>query len=554
MTGAKQNTEKPSDWGSRGPDTPTRFGLNTPQVATHERVITCKTYKKRLNVTQYMADNLLPPQPSLECRRSTGVDDGYEQLFKVNVTLVDPQGTPWPVQYEGVMCCGQRHLRLTCGWADFIRSNEVELGDSISFERRGNDRHKLHVSIIRADPSRPGENAARSARSGKDSGKRTGRKAGTKRRPTPLVPSGNPEQGKSEVRASGNVSVAQKDGKPMSIQEDSGIGKRLADQISAAYSHARDEGNSEMYLKEATTPTVTSRELPDGSGVSQAVVSQQEQQEAGCLDEGKEVPAAQRETEASVEPVDGGGTHPALGSPGPHVLQTLQQALAVVAHKQRPVAVAFTEEMLEELHRVLDLVRGASPAEREHALAPQGASTILTGAALLELLQKQVPLVAPETGPESEAPVFVMPIDVITGLPSIVSTILKRQAGTDITCSASYGGPLHQEKGVKEVVQGHRVGGDPGASNLAVPLAAPSSSPPRALVLNEAEDPHLHGGSGGSGEESGDSRSGKDSNTDPVLDSLNPDQRTIYKALQPVLQPWLEMVKKPEGPVDRQDP
>jgi hypothetical protein len=191
-------------------------------VLRHTRQITCKTYLKRLNVTQYMSDHLLPRMegslrvssqkqqvaaagPAGSSARSAAggssssrdrwdggssapgshggsaagavSDDdydpsngkgaagkassshkgsssssqrSYEMLFKVQVKLVDAVGQIWPVTYEGVMCAGQRHLRLTCGWSEFIKAKRLTIGDAVTFERRGGNRTALAVTIARA--------------------------------------------------------------------------------------------------------------------------------------------------------------------------------------------------------------------------------------------------------------------------------------------------------------------------------------------------------------------------------------------------------------------
>lgn len=149
------------------------------QLFTHTRQVTCKTYLKRLNVTQFMSDHMLPcmegslrnsshrpaaaRQPGAAAAadsaaqgsdteadqrppgRSSGSSKGrgrqagqqksYEMLFKCQIKLVDPTGQAWPVIYEGVLCAGQRHLRLTCGWSEFIKARKIAIGDSVSFER-----------------------------------------------------------------------------------------------------------------------------------------------------------------------------------------------------------------------------------------------------------------------------------------------------------------------------------------------------------------------------------------------------------------------------------
>jgi hypothetical protein len=112
-------------------------------------VITCKTYLKRLNITQPMAEHLLPFHDlhAPPTRRSSGGcaaldDDGgdsprgaskpgssYELLFKEDVSVVDREGARFRVQYEGVSCNQQKHLRLTSGWRDYIRAHNVEVGE-----------------------------------------------------------------------------------------------------------------------------------------------------------------------------------------------------------------------------------------------------------------------------------------------------------------------------------------------------------------------------------------------------------------------------------------
>jgi hypothetical protein len=180
------------------------------QVFTHTRQVTCKTYLKRLNVTQFMSDHMLPcmegslrssshrtaaaaapRQPgaaaTTAAAAAAAAADGsgsggaaaggsdtdadqrgqapaggaaasssgagrargrqqkqggggqaaksYEMLFKCQVKLVDPTGHAWPVMYEGVLCAGQRHLRLTCGWSEFIKARKISIGDAVTFER-----------------------------------------------------------------------------------------------------------------------------------------------------------------------------------------------------------------------------------------------------------------------------------------------------------------------------------------------------------------------------------------------------------------------------------
>jgi len=134
------------------------------EVARYSRVITCKTYLKRLNITQPMAEHLLPYHDltlsTPKAGRSTEDDDveaspkrpgsSYEALFKEQITIVDEKGAVFRIQYEGVSCNAQKHLRLTSGWRDYIRVHDVEVGDTIVFERRGNERRVLYVTLVKA--------------------------------------------------------------------------------------------------------------------------------------------------------------------------------------------------------------------------------------------------------------------------------------------------------------------------------------------------------------------------------------------------------------------
>lgn len=83
-----------------------------------------------------MAEHLLPPQPraygawNSACDGSTAGHAGsYEQLFKEEIYVIDEAGKRWALQYEGVACNQQRHLRLTSGWRDFARAHHLDVGE-----------------------------------------------------------------------------------------------------------------------------------------------------------------------------------------------------------------------------------------------------------------------------------------------------------------------------------------------------------------------------------------------------------------------------------------
>ncbi|WIA30052.1 hypothetical protein OEZ86_000147 [Tetradesmus obliquus] len=148
--------------------------VDNREVVRYSRVISCKTYLKRLNITQPMAEHLLPhhdlhapPQRHGSGGCNAADDDAgdsprggggsrpggssYELLFKEEVSIVDREGGRFRVQYEGVSCNAQKHLRLTSGWRDYIRAHNVEVGDTVVFERRGEERRVLHVSLVKGD-------------------------------------------------------------------------------------------------------------------------------------------------------------------------------------------------------------------------------------------------------------------------------------------------------------------------------------------------------------------------------------------------------------------
>jgi hypothetical protein len=62
----------------------------------------------------------------------SGRSSSCTPLFRTWVTLFDGAGGEWQVQYDGWQFKGrvkdQRHLRLTCGWKNFVRSKDVQIG------------------------------------------------------------------------------------------------------------------------------------------------------------------------------------------------------------------------------------------------------------------------------------------------------------------------------------------------------------------------------------------------------------------------------------------
>jgi hypothetical protein len=136
-----------------------------------ERKITCPTYCKRLHVTQYMAENLLPTDQTAKDKAKGPLCYNYELLFKHKIWLIDEDLVSWPVEYEGVVCCAQRHYRLTSGWRNFVRAKNIKVGtphqaastgamkciltrcglpagDTVVMERRGRNRNNVYVRIV----------------------------------------------------------------------------------------------------------------------------------------------------------------------------------------------------------------------------------------------------------------------------------------------------------------------------------------------------------------------------------------------------------------------
>eukprot|EP00879_Flechtneria_rotunda_P002979 GHRR01003197.1.p3 GENE.GHRR01003197.1~~GHRR01003197.1.p3 ORF type:complete len:153 (+),score=46.83 GHRR01003197.1:360-818(+) len=123
-----------------------------------------------------MAEHLLPPHDLTAAaprtagggayadedspRGNSKAASTYELLFKQEVTLIDEQGSIFRVQYEGVSCNQQKHLRLTSGWRDYIRCHGVEVGDTIVFERRGEERQVLYTTVLKGDGPNAGSDVS----------------------------------------------------------------------------------------------------------------------------------------------------------------------------------------------------------------------------------------------------------------------------------------------------------------------------------------------------------------------------------------------------------
>jgi hypothetical protein len=60
-------------------------------------------------------------------------------ILRVDVFLVDGRGRVWSVQYEYVLCGGQRHSRLKGGWTKLWQANKFSVGDKIQFRRSSFD-------------------------------------------------------------------------------------------------------------------------------------------------------------------------------------------------------------------------------------------------------------------------------------------------------------------------------------------------------------------------------------------------------------------------------
>ncbi|KAI7844704.1 hypothetical protein COHA_001792 [Chlorella ohadii] len=134
----------------------TLLNLGHPQAAV-DRLLTNATYMSRLHVNQSMAHDLLPDvEDSLQAKEPARQGTGASvTLFKHSIVVVDEQDRAWPVQYEGFMSAGQRHLRLGAGWRYMCRANNAAVGDTMVLERWTQDRSVLHVRILRSAPQAP---------------------------------------------------------------------------------------------------------------------------------------------------------------------------------------------------------------------------------------------------------------------------------------------------------------------------------------------------------------------------------------------------------------
>jgi hypothetical protein len=86
-----------------------------------ERKITCKTYLKRLHVTNRMAEMLLPSQEELTGKSGLANSQEYMLLFKVPVNIVDEEGYLWKVGCAVLRppweCCRARAAAMAaCRW------------------------------------------------------------------------------------------------------------------------------------------------------------------------------------------------------------------------------------------------------------------------------------------------------------------------------------------------------------------------------------------------------------------------------------------------------
>ena len=102
--------------------------VSTPHrtTTTHARTHTTTTS----TTTQASHPPRLPCSAELQeaLRQSGGTS---MLLFKFAILLVDEHDRAWPVQYEGFMSAGQRHLRLGAGWRYLCRANAVAVGERV---------------------------------------------------------------------------------------------------------------------------------------------------------------------------------------------------------------------------------------------------------------------------------------------------------------------------------------------------------------------------------------------------------------------------------------
>jgi len=114
---------------------------SSPDIFSSECTLSNKTYLRRLYMKLCDAQRLLLGASEMQSLSLLKQETGAvrylpdKTILRVDVSLVDGRGRLWSVQYECVLCRGQRHSRLKGGWAKLCQANKFSVGDKIQFRR-----------------------------------------------------------------------------------------------------------------------------------------------------------------------------------------------------------------------------------------------------------------------------------------------------------------------------------------------------------------------------------------------------------------------------------
>jgi hypothetical protein len=126
---------------------------SSPDIFSSECMLSNKTYLRRLYMKLGDAKRLLlgasETQSLSLLKQETGAVRYMpdKTILCVDVSLVDGHGRSWSVQYECVLCRGQRHSRLKGGWTKLCKANKFSVGDKIQFRRSSFD-HRTTVMKV----------------------------------------------------------------------------------------------------------------------------------------------------------------------------------------------------------------------------------------------------------------------------------------------------------------------------------------------------------------------------------------------------------------------
>lgn len=144
--------------------------------STH-RSLTSSSNLHRMHVNTAMSHNLLPDyggvgrdRTSCDAERvptsnstqtgtkdtdstSTIISASYRPnavLFRRKIRVLDEREREWSITYESLCSSGQRHTRLSAGWAALCKANGFKIGDTIEFSRWGDRENGVVVVGVAA--------------------------------------------------------------------------------------------------------------------------------------------------------------------------------------------------------------------------------------------------------------------------------------------------------------------------------------------------------------------------------------------------------------------